>query len=80
MAVRYYRAVPDEPHHPAAQRWAFILTLWAERAPAGEPQWRGSLESVDGQRRYFHSLAELNCLLRSASGWGETQGSVETGG
>lgn len=50
---------------PETHRAAFILTLWSEHASA----WRGVLETADGRRRYFLSLADLNQLLREVSGW-----------
>jgi hypothetical protein len=56
---------------PATRRAAFILALWAERPASAPPVWRGYLETADGRRRYFRSLADLNQLLRAASGWSD---------
>jgi hypothetical protein len=31
--------------------------------------WRGCLETASGQRQYFHSLTDLNRLIRDCGGW-----------
>lgn len=55
----------------ASGRTMFVLLVWPEHQAVEAPQWRGLLESTEGERRYFRSLDELMRLVVGWSGWTE---------
>jgi hypothetical protein len=69
--------MPEAAAHPDARRAAFILTIWSDTPSAAEPNWRGYLETGDGQRQFFRTLAELNQRLRHLSGWNDPPASLQ---
>lgn len=56
-------------HHPHGRRTTYILTIWSEYVVDAPPLWRGYLETADGRRRYFRTLADLTRLLVDVGGW-----------
>ena len=52
-----------------ARRTTFILTLWVERPLAGNPVWRGYVETGARQRLYFDALAELDAIVQNLTDW-----------
>jgi hypothetical protein len=59
----------DTPVSPQRTPHTYLLTLWAEQQADQEWIWRGVLQRTDGTRTYFHTLAELNQLVREWEGW-----------
>lgn len=53
------------------RRFVYILVIWNHTQPEQPTTSRGYLESISGERQYFHSLAELNALLARLAGWVE---------
>ncbi len=47
----------------------YIISIRSERYPAGSAVFRGTLETVAGQRFEFSTLTELNGLLCEVGGW-----------
>jgi hypothetical protein len=68
----YNTTMPNAPTPPGSRRAAYILTIWTDAGAAATARWRGCLESGDGQRHDFRTLAELNHLLARVGGWTET--------
>jgi hypothetical protein len=61
---------------PESNRTVLVISVWTERLPGGQPAWRGTIRAVDGRRRRFGSLTELNRLLHELSGWQEASSSI----
>lgn len=51
---------PSQPN--ASRRHTFMLICWAE-ADSDTAVWRGYVESVNGRRAYFQTLADLGQIL-----------------
>jgi hypothetical protein len=54
---------------PDIRRLTYTLSIWLEPQPDKRTVWRGSMETIAGQRFVFDSLAELNRLLAELGGW-----------
>ena len=67
--VLYEGVMPAPAPHPGPHRAASILTIWADAMASPAQAWRGYLESGDGRRQYFRTLADLNRLLVEGGGW-----------
>jgi hypothetical protein len=52
-----------------SQRTLFVISIWAEVTHGKPPVWRGSIRTIDGQRKDFNSFAGLNRLMGELSGW-----------
>ena len=50
----------------------YIISIRSEYQQFGSPTFRGTLETVAGQKFEFHTLAELNGLLCEICGWIDT--------
>jgi hypothetical protein len=61
--------VNDDTHFHSVPRQAFILSIWSARSDAGREQLRGALETLNGERHYFSSLAALYGLVVQLTGW-----------
>ena len=61
----------DNTNPHSIPRQAFILSTWSARTDAGRDQLRGALETLNGERYYFNSLAALNQLLTQLTGWAD---------
>jgi hypothetical protein len=61
---------------PAPRRSWYVVSIWAERQPDCPPAWRGSIETTDGKRIYFATLAELNQALARFGGWADPQAAL----
>jgi hypothetical protein len=70
-AIGYWYSVnvPDDQRSPTTQRFVYILLIWNNVQPDQPSVWRGYLESISGERHYFHTLVELNELLIHLAGW-----------
>jgi hypothetical protein len=62
-----------ETVHPSPRRSWYVISIWAERQPDRPPVWRGSVETVEGERMYFTTLVELNQLLITIGGWTDSE-------
>ena len=47
----------------------YIISIRSEHQQSGSPIFRGTLETVAGQKFEFNTLAELNGLLCEICGW-----------
>lgn len=54
-----------------ARRKSFVVVIWLVSQTETATRWYGSLETLDGQRFYFHTLADLNRVIRDVGGWQE---------
>jgi hypothetical protein len=61
--------VQDMENPPDNPRTVLVMSLWAESLPDGQLAWRGTIRAVDGRRRSFSTLQDLNRLLVELSGW-----------
>lgn len=52
-------------------RRSFVIVIWPVLQTGAPPHWRGALETLAGQRFYFHTLAGLNRLMHEIGGWQE---------
>ena len=52
----------------------YILWIRSEHEPQHSPVFRGTLETIAGQKFEFNTLAELNGLLCEVGGWIDTLG------
>jgi hypothetical protein len=50
----------------------YAISIRSEYRHFGSPIFRGTLETVAGQKFEFHTLAELNSLLCEICGWIDT--------
>jgi hypothetical protein len=50
-------------------RTVLVLSLWAEMQSGGQLAWRGTIRTVDGQRKNFSTLPGLNRILSELTGW-----------
>lgn len=57
---------PTRPRPHTADRGALALAMALQAARAGRP-WHAAIVTTDGQRREFHSLAELVKYLAEVS-------------
>jgi hypothetical protein len=46
-----------------------MITVWPASADEADGVWRGTVETVDGRRLYFHNGDGLLQLLAELSGW-----------
>jgi hypothetical protein len=56
-------------NHPESHHTVFAMSVWAETIPGGQPAWRGTIRALDGRRRSFSTLTDLNLILCELSGW-----------
>jgi hypothetical protein len=59
----------NDQHSLTTHRFVYILLIWNATQPDRPAASRGYLESINGERHYFHTLAELNALLIHLAGW-----------
>ena len=50
----------------------YIISIRSEYRQSGSPIFRGTLETIAGQKFEFNTLTELNGLLCEICGWIET--------
>jgi hypothetical protein len=60
---------PSVPPAIPPPHQSFLLSLWAEVEDGNLWVWRGVFQGADGKKLYFHTLADLNRLLRERGGW-----------
>jgi hypothetical protein len=58
---------------PDSRRTLLVISIWAEMVPGKQLAWRGSIRTIDGQRKSFSTLTDLNRLLCELSGWNDSQ-------
>jgi len=61
--------------HQPRRQW-YVVSIWAEQQAHQPPAWRGTLETADGTRLHFASLADLNRLLSQLTGWADPAGAI----
>ena len=71
MGLCYSVSMPDDQCSLTTRRFVYILLVWNNTQPDQPVASRGYLESINGERHYFHTLAELNVLLIHLAGWVE---------
>ncbi|MBV6396459.1 MAG: hypothetical protein HFACDABA_02057 [Anaerolineales bacterium] len=49
-------------------RASFVIVIWPESHDE-TLQWRGTVEAASGARFYFHTLTDLNRIVRELGGW-----------
>ena len=71
MGLCYSVSMPNDPRSLTTRRFVYILLVWNNTQPEQLAASRGYLESISGERHYFHTLSELNALLIHLAGWVE---------